>query len=149
MADIKQPQGTRTSLTSASLATLGSANYCVSSTYTANTNKPLDVVIEVEVATTNTPSGTPLVAVFLKESLDGTNFRSGPETGTTTTDEPDLLLLGVVPVNTSSTTHRGTFSVVEALGFVPHSFKVVTKNQVGVALTSGALYTAEVTGTVT
>ena len=149
MADIKQPVGTRTSLTVSGLSTLDSATYCVSNTYTANTNKPLDVAVEVEVATTNTPASNKLVAVFLKESLNGTDFRSGPETGTTTTDEPNLLLLGIIPMNTSSVTQRGTFSVVEALGYVPHSFKVVIKNELGVALTSGAAFTSEITGTVT
>jgi hypothetical protein len=149
MADIKQPVGTRTSLTVSGLSTLDSATYCVSNTYTANTNKPLDVAVEVEVATTNTPASNKLVAVFLKESLDGTNFRSGPETGTTTTDEPNLLLLGIIPMNTSSVTQRGTFSVVEALGYVPHTFKIVVKNELGVALTSGSAFTAEITGTVT
>lgn len=149
MADIKQPQGTRTSLTVSGLSTLASATYCVSNTYTANTNKPLDVIVEVEVATTNTPAGNKLYAVFLKESLDGTNFRSGPETGTTTTDEPNLLPLGVIPVNTSSVTQRGTFSIVEALGYVPHSFKIVVKNEIGVAGTSGAAFTSEIAGTIT
>ena len=149
MADIKQPVGTRTSLTVSGLSTLASATYCVSNTFTANTNKPLDVAVEVEVATTNTPASNKLVAVFLKESLDGTNFRSGPETGTTTTDEPNLLLLGIIPMNTASVTQRGTFSVVEALGYVPHSFKIVIKNELGVALTSGAAFTSEISGTVT
>lgn len=149
MADIKQPQSARTSLTVSGLSTLASATYCVSNTFTANTNKPLDVAIEVEAATTNTPASNKQLVVFLKESLDGTNFRSGPETGTTTTDEPNLLLLGIVPINTSSTTQRGTFSIVEALGYVPHSFKIVIKNELGVALTSGAAFTAEITGTIT
>ena len=149
MADIKQPLGGRTSLTVSALGTLASATYCVSSTYPSNTNKPLDVAIEVEVATTNTPASNKQVVVFIKESLDGANFRSGPETGTTTTDEPNLLLLGVIPINTASTTQRGTFNIAEALGYVPHSFKIVLKNEMGVALTSGAVFTCEITGTVT
>ena len=31
------------------------------------------------------------MVVFAKASLDGTDFSSGPESGTTTTDEPDLM----------------------------------------------------------
>ena len=40
--------------------------------------------------------------------------------------------------------HRKVFSVYEALGYVPAYFRVVVRNDLGVALTSGALYTAEV-----
>lgn len=138
-----QTVGTRTSLTATGLSTLASATYVASSNYTANTNKPSDVVIEAALATTNTPAGNRQALVFLQESLDGTNFRSGPTSGTTTTDEPDLLLLGSVPMNSSTTTHRATFSVAQTLGYVPHTFRVVVKNDLGVALTSGALFTSE------
>lgn len=149
MTTVKQVQGTRTSLTSSSLGTLASGTYCTSSAYNCTTNQPIDVVVECEVATTNTPSGNKQLVVFVKESLDGTNYRSGPETGTTTTDEPNLRFLGTVPIGTASTTERGTFSVALALGYVPQYFKIVTKNDLGVALTSGALYTAEISATST
>lgn len=147
MATITQAVGSHTSLTVSGLSTLASATYCVSGTYTANTNKPLDVVVDVEAATTNTPAGNKQVLVFVKESLDGTAFRSGPETGTSATDEPNLRLLGTIPMNTASVTQRGTFSVAQALGYCPHSFKIVLRNDLGVALTSGAVYTAEISAT--
>ena len=144
MGSITQVVGSRTSLTSSSLGTLAAATYCASSAYDCTTNDPADVLIEVELATTNTPSGNKQAAVFVQASLDGTNFESGPTSGTTTTDEPDLSFLGVVPMNTASTTHRKVFSLFEALGFIPKQFKVIVKNDLGVALTSGALYTSEV-----
>ena len=147
MATITQTVGSRTSLTVSGLSTLASATYCVSGTYTPNTNKPLDVIVEVEVATTNPPAGNKQLAVFVKESLDGANFRSGPETGTTATDEPDLKFLGTIPMNTATNTHRGTFSVAQALGYCPYAFKIVLKNDLGVALTSGAAYTSEISAT--
>jgi hypothetical protein len=148
MATVTQTVGTRTSLTATGLSTLASATYVASSAYTANTNKPVDVVIEVDVATTNTPSGNKQVVVFLSESLDGTNFRSGPTSGTTATDEPNLRLLGTVPLATASTTEIGTFSIVQALGYCPFAFKVVLKNDLGVALTSGTVFTSEISVTV-
>lgn len=148
MATVKQVLGARTSLTSSSFGTLASATYCVSSAYNCSTNEPLDVIVEVECATTNTPAGNKQVVVFIKESLDGTNFRSGPESGTTTTDEPNLRFLGTIPMNTASTTQRGTFSINTSLGYCPDQFKIVCKNDLGVALTSGAVYTAEVSSTV-
>lgn len=145
MTTITQPQATRTSLTVTGLGTLASATYVASAVYTANTNKPIDVVVELECATTNTTSGNAQVVVFIKESLDGTNFRSGPESGTTTTDEGMLRPLGTLTLpNAGTKSARGTFSVANALGYMPHSFKIVVKNELGVALTSGAAYTAEI-----
>lgn len=148
MATVKQIVGTRTALTVTGFSTLASATYVASSAYTANTNQPLDVVVEVECATTNTPAGNKQVVVFLQESLDGTNFRSGPTSGTTTTDEPNLKRLGTIPMNSVTTTQRGTFSIASILGYCPHSFKVVLKNDLGVALTSGAANTSEISSTV-
>ena len=147
MTTIKQQVNARTALTVTGLSTLASATYVASSAYTANTNQPLDVIVEVDVATTNTPSGNKQVVVFVQESLDGTNFRSGPTSGTTTTDEPNLRLLGTVPMNSSNVTEIATFSVAQALGYMPYAFKVVLKNDLGVALTSGAVYTAEISAT--
>ena len=148
MATVKQVQGTRTALTIAALATLASATFCASSAYNCTTNQPLDVIVEVDVATTNTPAGNKQVVVFIQESLDGTNYRSGPGSGTTTTDEPNLRFLGTVPVNTSSATEIGTFSVLQALGYVPWKFKIVIKNDLGVSLTSGTAWTSEISSTV-
>lgn len=140
--------GTRTSLAITGFGSLANGNYVTSNAYVPNTNKPIDVIVEVEAATTNTPGGNKLLSVFLKETLDGTNYRSGPESGTTTTDERDLLPLGVVRMASSTTTHRATFSVAQALGYVPYGFKIVLKNDLNVTLTSGALYTSEVAGNI-
>jgi hypothetical protein len=148
MATYSTIQGTRTSLTITGLSTLASATYVASSAYTASTNDPQDVVVEVEVATTNTPAGNKQVVVYVQASLDGTNFQSGPTSGTSDTDAQDLTQLGTLPVNSATTTHRKMFSVAQALGFVPQQFKVVCKNDLGVALTSGAAYTAEISNTV-
>lgn len=147
MATIKSVQGTRTSLTVTGLSTLASATYVASSAYNAGTNSPLDVAIDVEVATTNAVAGNKQVVVFASASLDGTNFQSGPTSGTTTTDESDLTYLGIVTMNTSTTTHRKSFSIFNAYGFMPQQFKIILKNDLGVALTSGAVYTAEISGT--
>ena len=148
MATVKQIVGTRTSLTVTGLSTLASATYVASNAYNCTTNQPVDVAIELDLATTNTPSGNKQVLVFLTESLDGTNFRSGPTSGTTTTREPNLLLMGAVPITTASTTEIATFSVMQALGYVPAQFKIVVKNDLGVALTSGTAFTSEISQTV-
>ena len=137
--------GTRTSLTVTGLSTLASATYVLSNAVTPDTNNPVDVVVEVILATTNTPTGNKQAVVFIKPSLDGTNYLSGPESGTTTTDEPDLIWLGTVKMNTASTDHKLFASVGQALGYVPYSFKLVIKNDLGVALTSASVYYSEIT----
>ena len=136
--------GSRTSLTVTGLGTLASATYVASDAYNCATNSPLDVVVEVNAATTNSPSGRKALMVFLQESLDGTTFRSGPTSGTSTTDERDLRYVGPVFMNSSSVTHTGFFSVYNSLGFLPKQFRIVLKNDLGVALTSGTVYTAEI-----
>jgi len=146
MATIKSVQGTRTSLLT--LSTLASATYITSSAYNCTTTGPLDVVIECEVTPGNAVAGNKQIVVFVKASLDGTNFQSGPESGTTTTDEPDLSFVGSVPVNTNSGAQRKMFSIGQALGFIPQQFKIVVKNDSGQAIASGTIYTAEISGTV-
>lgn len=147
---IKQVVGTRTSLafTGSALSTLASATYVQNTTaYDCTTNQPDDVIIDVVVATTNTPSGNKQVVVFIQESLDGTNYRTGPTSGTTTTREPNLKQMGVVPLTTASTTEEGMFSVLNTLGFVPAKFFIVIKDDLGVALTSGTVFTSEISFT--
>lgn len=137
--------GTRTSLSITGLSTLASGTYVQSSDYNCNTNKPADVIVEIEVGTTGAPAGNKQIVVFIQESVDGVNYRSGPTSGSTTTDEANLRFLGTVPMNSTATIQRGFFSVASSLGFVPRNFKIVIKNDLGVSLTSGVAYTAEVT----
>lgn len=121
-----------------SLSSLASANYVASSAVDVSAIDPLDVIIEVAaVCTSTTPSGNKRVQVFVQTSLDGTNFSTGPTSGSTTTDEPDLYLIGNLPCNAASTTHRKAFSIFAALGFVPPHLKVVCKNDLGTALSTG------------
>jgi len=147
MATIKSEVQSPSALTVTNLSTLASATYAVSNTLTHSTNDPLDVLIDVSVATTNTPAGNKQLVIFAKGSLDGTNFGSGPESGTTTTDEPDLHFVGSVPLNSASTTHRKVFSLAAAYGgLLPAASKLIFKNDLGVALTSASVQTSEVLG---
>jgi hypothetical protein len=151
MATIKQIVGTRTSLAynGTDLSTLASATYVQNTTaYDCTTNQPIDVIVEVDVTTTNTPTGNKQVVVFIRDSIDGTNFRSGPTSGTTATREPNLILLGIVPLTTASTSEIGLFSVQQKLGYVPAKFYIVIKNDLGVALTAGTVFTSEISSTV-
>lgn len=148
MATIKAVQAARSS-SFLDLGTLASATYLTSNAYNASTNSPIDVLIECDVTPGNAVAGNKQIVLFIKPSLDGTNFQSGPESGTTVTDEPNLIQLGVVPVNTNSGAQKGMFSIAQILGYVPLQFKIVVKNDAGQAIASGNLYTAEISYTVT
>lgn len=145
MATITQGVGTRTNL--GSLGTLANGTYLNVGTITPNTNKPLDIELEVS-ATPGTVSGNKQLAVFAQQSLDGTNFETGPTSGTTTTDEPNLTFIGVLPLGTNSTLQRKLFKLSSIFGSLPHSVKIIVKNDSGAALSSGSVEYSEVTTTV-
>ena len=106
-------------------------------------------MVETTVATTNSPAGNKQVVVFAQASFDNTNWQTGPTSGTTTTDEPLLTLLGAMPLQTTSVTERKAFSVGLAYGGVlPPYFRIVHKNDLGVALTTGTVATSEISATV-
>lgn len=146
MSTVTQAVGSRTNL--GSLGTLASATYLNVGTLTFNTNKPLDVELEVS-ATPGTVSGNKQLVVFAQQSLDGTNYETGPTSGTTTTDEPNLTFVGTLPLNSNSTLQRKTFRLAPAFGgTLPYSAKIIVKNDSGAALGSGSVESSEVTTTV-
>jgi len=148
MADITAVVGTRTALTTSALNSLASATYVAAGTINHTTNDPLDVLVEVSV-TPGTVSGNKQVLVFAKGSLDGTNFSTGPESGTTATDEPNLTFVGAVPCGTNSTAQAGIFSLAAAFGGVlPQQSRIVIKNDTGAALAASghSVHYAEVKG---
>ena len=150
MATVKQVVGTRTSLTTSALNSLASATVISAGTITQNTNQPIDVLIEVT-ATPGTVSGNKQLLVYAKASLDGTNQTTGPETGTTVTDEPNLYFVGALPLNTNSTTQTRIFSLAAAYGGVlPYASEIVLRNDSGAALNAsgGSVYYSEISATV-
>lgn len=150
MATIKQVVGARTSLTTTALNSLASGTYVSCGTITHNTNQPLDVLIEVT-ATPGTVWSNKQLLVFAKASLDGTNQTTGPETGTSTVDEPNLFFVGVLPLNTNSTSQTRIFSLAAAFGGVlPYASEIVVRNDCGAALNAsgGSVYYSEISATV-
>jgi hypothetical protein len=148
MAVVKSHVQTPTALTVTNLGTLASATYAVSATINHATNDPIDVLIDVSVTTGTAPTGNKQIIVFAKASIDGTNFGSGPESSTTTTDEPDLHYVGSIPMN-SATNHRKILSLASAFGgTLPLATKLVFKNDIGTALTAASVQVAEVWVTV-
>jgi hypothetical protein len=152
MSVVKQVIGTRNSLpyTSTGLSALASDNYVRNTTaYDCSTNLPLDVIIEVVATPGAAPSNNKQLVVYIQESLDGTNFRGGPYSSNVTTEEPNLRPIGYLPMTVSGTQETGFFSLMQVLGFVPRAFYIVIKNDCGATLSSGAVFTAEISNTVT
>ena len=142
MITFTQAQGAR-SPSVLDLGTLASANYICSAAIDLGAAIPLDVTVEVECDPNGTPAGNKQLILFAKLSLDNTNFGSGPESGTTATEEADLHWIGTLPCNDTNT-HRKFFSL-QGLPITRY-LKLVVKNEMGVALTSGNVYRADITG---
>lgn len=134
MATIKAIVGARTAVTTTALNSLASATYVSAGTIDLTTPDPLDVLVEVGVTPGTVSGSIPQVLVFARVSLDGTNFSTGPVSGTAATDEPNLKFLGTVPCNTNSTLQRNVMSVMSALGYIPAHLQIVVKNSTGAAL---------------
>jgi hypothetical protein len=138
MSTAKLALGTRTQLSGAAtaMASLANVTYATLGTIThASSGKvPLDCKVELAI-TPGTVAGNKAVVLFAQSSLDGTNFDSGPASGTTVTDELNLTLIGVLPLNTAATMQRKTFSLAAAFGGVlPYATRLIVKNDSGVAL---------------
>lgn len=129
----------RTQISGASTAMNSLANntYVAIGTINHATNDPLEEKLEIKV-TPGTVSGNKRVTVFAQASLDGTNFESGPTSGTSTTDEPNLRPIGEIPCNTNSVAQTRIFDLAGAYpsGALPHSTKIVIRNETGAALAS-------------
>lgn len=148
MATIKQTVSAKAALTVTGLSTLASATYAVSAVKDNTTNQPVDLLLELSV-TPGTVASNKQAVVFAKSSLDNTTFSTGPESGTTTTDEPDLTFIGVLPLNTNAVAQVKHFSVASQFGGVlPPYLKFVIKNESGAAFTAGSLNVSEVVPTV-
>lgn len=126
--------------------TLAAATYIAGSVIDLGAAIPVDLTFEVEANANGTPSGNKQLKFFLKLSLDNTNFTTGPESGTTVTEEADLHYVGALPMNDTND-HRRMF---RARGLpIARYIKPVLFNDLGVALTSGAVYYAVITPTTT
>jgi len=142
MAIFTQTQGAR-SPSVLNLGTLGNAAYIASAAIDLGAAIPLDVTLEVECGPSGTPAGNRQLILFAKLSLDNTNCGSGPETGLTATEEADLHWIGTLPCNDTNT-HRKFFSL-QGLPITRY-LKLVVKNDMGVPLSSGNIYMADIIG---
>lgn len=138
MAVGKLKAGTRTALSNAAgLNSLASATYVNLGTITFGSASliSLNCKLEVEVTAPGTVSSNQQLLLFARASMDGTNFTSGPTSGTTATDEPNLIFIGALPLRTVSALQRGQFDLAAAFGgSLPLAAQIIAKNEVGAAL---------------
>lgn len=151
----KQAITTRTQLSGAAAALNSLANVTYVSvgtlTFASSSKTPLTTKIEIAV-TPGTVSGNKQVIVFAQQTLDGTNFETGPTSGTTTTDELNLTYIGTIPLNTNATLQRRIFDLAAAFsGNLPYGTKIIVKNDSGAALAGSGndVYTLDGTGDLT
>lgn len=142
MATFTQAQGSR-SLAVLTMGTLAAGSYVTSSSIDLGTSIPLDVTFEVEFTPNGAPTSNKQLLLFAQLSLDGTNFGTG---GTDGNDEPQLHFIGAVPAYGTSVVHRKFLRLNQLLIPITRYLKLVAKNDMGVALTSGAVYKADITG---
>jgi len=142
MATITQAQGVR-SAPVLNLGTLANGAYITSLAIDLGPAIPLDVTLEIECDPNGIPTGNRQLILFTKLSLDNVNFGSGPESGTDITNEADLHWIGTLSCNDTNV-HRKFFSL-QGLP-ISRYLKLVVKNEMGVALSSGNVYRADITG---
>lgn len=147
MSTLAYPIGTHASLTVTGLATLASATYTVSNAINLSTYTPTPADMEAIVAfTVGTVSTTAQLLAWVQVSDDGTNWTSGPTSGTTATDEPALGLSVAFPARVSSSSYRFAFSLSQLLpgGVLRKFMRIVFKNETGAALTAGTVTVAPI-----
>jgi hypothetical protein len=154
MATVKSKIGSRTALTTSALNSLNNITFVSAGiiTFVSSALVPLTSKIEVEVTSGTISAGNSGVIVFARISMDGTNFTTGPVSGTTATDEPNLIYVGTVPCNTSSTLQRGNFDLASACGgTLPYAAQIIIKNSSGATLAASgnAVYYTNLDGDVT
>jgi hypothetical protein len=131
MGTIAAPWSSLTAFT-ISLNSLANDTYVAGTAVDVSSIDPEDLILQLEV-TPGTVSSEKGAYLFLQGSFDGTNYGTGPTSGTSATDEANLLPVGFLPLNTNSTLQRKQFPVLSALGFVPPWIKPVVRNRSGAA----------------
>lgn len=148
---IKTALGARTSLSASSaLNSLTSSCFAVIGTLTFSTGglAPLTNKLEIFIAP-GTVAGNKQAVVYAQQSLDGTNFETGPTSGSATTDAPNLTFIGPVPCNTAGGNQRRIFDLGAAFGgALPFAAKIIIYNDTGVALSASGheAWYIEITG---
>lgn len=129
-------------------ASLAATNYDLTGTvYNSTTNKPADVIYEYSASVAASPTGNKQVVLFVQSSLDGSTWGPLPTSATDTTHDTSMRFLGSLATNggASAETARGHFSIAAAFaGVLPAYWRVIPKNDCGVAMSVCSARTQEI-----
>lgn len=147
--------GTRTAIAGADTAlnSLGAGMFIALGTIThaQGSKVPLDCAVELA-AMPGTVSGNKQLILYAQPSLDGSTFSSGPVSGTTTTDEANLIYIGSLPLGTNAAQQRRVFYLAAAFGGnLPFATRLIVKNDSGATLAASGneAFMQNVTGDIT
>ncbi len=127
MSTNKYLSGTISTVLDTSLIDLASNALVVSSAFDNSSNLHLWAEVEISATFATTPVVNSGVSVWFLRNLDGTNYEDG-DTSITPARAPDLVL----PVRAVSTQQR----VTRRCAIPPGTFKILLKNETGVALSA-------------
>lgn len=131
-------------------ASLSAGNYDLTGTvYNNTTNKPADVLFEYAASVAANSSGNKQIVLYIQGSMDGTTWNALPTSVTDTTHDTSMRPIGTIPTNGGASAEvartPAPFSIAAAFGGVmPAYWRVIPKNDCGVALTSCSARTQEV-----
>jgi hypothetical protein len=145
MTTVTTTYGTVT--TYAVAASLPSPNYDLTqTTYNSTVNKPADILFEYTATVAANSTGNKQIVLFVQGALDSISWGAPPSGVTDTTHDSSMRLLGTIPTNggASAEVVRGQFSIATSFGGVlPPFWRVIAKNDCGVALSSCSARTQE------
>jgi hypothetical protein len=130
-------------------SSLAATNYDLTATsYNCTTNKPLDVLLDYVATVAANSTGNKQISLFVQASIDGATWPPLPSSTTDTTHDTSMIPLGAIQTNggASSETARPPkpFSIATAFGYLPQYWRLVVKNDCGVAISSCSARTTEV-----
>lgn len=131
MAEIATLYGSATTITVTGLATLANGSSATSPTIDNTTNLFLDALLEIETATASGASATGYVEIFIKASIDGTDFDD---------DNNDKWAGTTNLVTGGAATRRRIVSIASSFGgAMPPYWQVRIKNTTGAAFTAASV----------
>jgi hypothetical protein len=116
--------------------------------YNAQINGAADTLFEYGAAVAANPTGNKQIILFIQGAFDNLSWPAYPTSSTDTTHDTSMRVLGVISCNggAGSEFERGVFSVAAAFGgTIPPFWRVIPKNDCGVAMSTCAARTQDVT----
>jgi hypothetical protein len=148
MTTLTQTIATPASIAFTGLAALANTSYVAcTSAIDLGTATPIDDILEL-VVTPGTVANNKQALLYIQVSLDGTNYSTGPTSGTSMVDVTNLYYIGSLPLNTASGTQRKSFSILNTVGFCPRYYKAIVYNDSGAAFSAGTLTHSTIVGTI-